>query len=104
MWSLKDNGIIDKALISFSVSDSGSYALFGDYNVTQVVGNETGLYTMKTFGYMPEFIGKTSNNWALEGQKLLYGGQELKNTADKSFPAIIDTGSSTLAVPAKMHD
>jgi hypothetical protein len=34
VWSLKDNGIIDKAIISFSVSNNGSYALFGDYNVS----------------------------------------------------------------------
>lgn len=34
----------------------------------------------------------------------MYGKTELKNVLEGSFPAIIDTGSSTLGVPAKMYD
>ena len=34
---------------------------------------------------------------------MLYGKNELKNVLKGSFPAIIDTGSSTLGVPAKMY-
>lgn len=32
IWSLKDNKVIDKAVISFSVASNESYALFGDWN------------------------------------------------------------------------
>ena len=38
VWNLKDNKVIDKAVISFSVANQESYALFGDWNVSQVVG------------------------------------------------------------------
>lgn len=103
VWSLKDNGVIDKAVISFSVAKDSSYAMFGDWNTSQVVGNETGLFVLKTFNYMPEFVS-ANKNWALEGQDLLYGEKSLKNILEKSFPAIIDTGSSTLGVPPKLFD
>ena len=52
---------------------------------------------------MPDFVS-ANKNWALEGQNLLYDGQGLKNAAEKSFPAIIDTGSSTLGVPPVLFD
>jgi len=36
LWSLKDNGIIDHAMVSFSITskemNEGPYALFGGYN------------------------------------------------------------------------
>jgi len=51
LWSLKDNGIIDNAMVSFSVTskDMGEtpYALFGGYNSTQIVGGAAGLKTFK---------------------------------------------------------
>ena len=103
VWALKDGKVIDKAVVSFSVSNGGSYALFGDWNSSQVVGNETGLHALKTFNYMPEFVS-ANKNWALEGQDLRYGDQSLKVATDPSFPAIVDTGSSTLGVPPKMFD
>ena len=103
VWSLKDNKIIDKAVISFSVASNESYALFGDYNVSQVIGGASGLHALKTFAYLPDFVG-ANKNWALEGQNLMYGNVELKSVLEGSFPAIIDTGSSTLGVPAKMYD
>jgi len=41
LWSLKDNGIIDHALVSFSVTskemNETPYALFGGYNSSQIV-------------------------------------------------------------------
>jgi len=66
VWSLKDNKVIDKAVISFSVASNESYALFGDYNVSQVVGEAKGLHSLKTFAYLPDFVG-ANKNWALEG-------------------------------------
>ena len=42
VWNLKDQGIIDRALISFSVSgpnkEDRSYAIFGGINENQIVG------------------------------------------------------------------
>jgi hypothetical protein len=67
-----------------------------------VVGGESGLYALNTYSYLPEFVG-ANKNWALEGQNLLYGQTELKNILAGSFPAIIDTGSSTLGVPSAMY-
>ena len=36
LWSLRDNGIIDNAMVSFSITsqdmDESPYALFGGYN------------------------------------------------------------------------
>lgn len=101
--SLKNAGVVDKAVVSFSIAPGQSYALFGDWNVSQVAGGAKGLYSCKTFGYLPDFIG-AGKNWALEGQNLLYGQTELKGVLEKSFPAIIDTGSSTLGLPAKYFD
>ena len=39
LWSLKDNGIIDNAMVSFSITSTdmvgeSPYALFGGYNST----------------------------------------------------------------------
>jgi hypothetical protein len=73
IWSLKDNNIIDKAVVTFSTASSGSYALFGSWNASEVVGGEQGLYSLKTYNYMPDFVS-ANKNWALEGQDLLYGG------------------------------
>ena len=70
LWSLKDNGIIDHAMVSFSVTsqDMGEtpYALFGGYNSTQIVDGAAGLKTFKNF---PNWLG----TWALEGQGMYYG-------------------------------
>ena len=72
-------------------------------DVKQVVDGANGLYSLKTFGYLPDFVA-ASKNWALEGKNLLYGEKELASPAAASFPAIVDTGSSTLGVPAKLFD
>ena len=103
VWSLKDNKVIDQAVVTFSTAENGSYALFGSYNTSEVVGGANGLYSLKTYNYMPDFVS-ANKNWALEGQNLLYDGQSLKNAGEKSFPAIIDTGSSTLGVPPVLFD
>ena len=34
VWSLKDAKVIDKAVLSFSVANNQSYALFGDWNAS----------------------------------------------------------------------
>jgi hypothetical protein len=92
LWSLKDNGIIDHAMVSFSVTskDMGEtpYALFGGYNSTQIVGGASGL---KTFRNFENWLG----TWALEGQGMYYGAKPMQKPGeDVAYPAIIDTGSS----------
>ena len=47
VWSLKDKGIIDTPILSFSTSgpnkDETSYAIFGGINEAQIVGGIPGL-------------------------------------------------------------
>lgn len=69
LWSLKHNKIIDHAIVSFSVTKSTwadkSYALFGGYNSTQIVGGASGLKTFKNY---PNWLG----TWALRGEGIFY--------------------------------
>lgn len=102
LWSLKDNGIIDNAMVSFSVTskDMGEtpYALFGGYNSTQIVGGAAGLKTFKNY---PNWLG----TWALEGQGMYYGSEPMQKPGeDVAYPAIIDTGSSQLSIPPDVFD
>lgn len=102
LWSLKDNGIIDHAMVSFSVTsqDMGEtpYALFGGYNSTQIVQGADGLKTFKNF---PNWLG----TWALEGQGMYYGSAPMQKPGeDTAYPAIIDTGSSQLSIPPDVFD
>lgn len=102
MWALKNSGMIDTAILSFSVAGPGkdsSYAIFGGINENQIVGGLAGLSTMKTISYRSD--GDESKNWALDGQTMFYGKTEVSSFAiSKQFPAIIDTGSSAIGVPA----
>ena len=101
---MKDKGVIDRAMVSFSISsldmDDPPYALFGGVNSTQIVGGTDGL---KSFASYPNFLG----TWALEAQKVHYDGKVLDGT-DESYPAIIDTGTSQMSIPpkvfAQLHD
>ena len=102
MWSLKDNGIIDHAMVSFSVTskemNESPYALFGGYNSSQIVGGADGLKTFKNF---PNWLG----TWALEGQGMTYGSVAMQKPGeDSSYPAIIDTGSSQLSIPPDVFE
>lgn len=46
-----------------------------------MVGGEKGLHGIKTYAYLPEYVG-AQKNWALEGQNLMYGDKELKHILD----------------------
>jgi len=65
LWSLKHQGLIDHAMVSFSLTKEGQtgsekpYALFGGFKSSQVVGGKSGL---KTFKSQPNYFG----TWALE--------------------------------------
>lgn len=55
--SLKKSGVIDKAVVTFSVNSNQSYVLFGDYNASLVVGGDKGLHDYPTYAYLPEYVG-----------------------------------------------
>lgn len=106
LWAMKDQGIIDRAIVSFSITTlkmkDKPYALFGGYNSSQIVGGSKGLKTFKNF---ENWLG----TWALEGQGMFYGAEPLQIPGeDISYPAIIDTGSTRLSIPpdqfAKVRD
>jgi hypothetical protein len=102
LWSLKDNGIIDHAMVSFSVTSQEMgetpYALFGGYNSSQIVGGANGLKTFKNY---ENWLG----TWALEGQGMYYGATPMQKPGeDTSYPAIIDTGSSQLSIPPDVFE
>jgi len=102
LYSLKENGIIDHAMVSFSITSKDMnevpYALFGGYNSTQIVGGGNGLKTFKNF---PNWLG----TWALEGQGMYYGSTPMQKPGeDTAYPAIIDTGSSQLSIPPDVFE
>jgi hypothetical protein len=104
VWNLKNKGLIDKAILSFSVSgpnkEDPSYAIFGGINEAQIVGGIPGLKKIQTFAYRPDWT-QSVKQWALEGQNLFYGEEPsipFNGTVVK-MPAIIDTGSNNIGVP-----
>lgn len=102
LWSLKENGIIDRASVSFSITskemNEKPYALFGGYNSSQIVGGASGLKTFKNF---ENWLG----TWALQGQGMYYGAKPMQKPGeDTSYPAIIDTGSSQLSIPPDVFE
>lgn len=53
--------------------------------------------------YRPDWT-QSVKQWALEGETLFYGDQEMQKIGqEKKFPAIIDTGSSNIGVPEAMY-
>jgi len=105
IWSLFNNGIISHPILSFSISssdiDDDSYAMFGGYNSSQIVGGEQGI---STFRNNPGNYKSNIRSWALDTKDLLYNGTSLQyNGQTKSYPAVIDTGSSFIAVPPEEY-
>jgi hypothetical protein len=72
-----------------------SYALFGGYNSTQIVGGAQGL---KTFKNHENILG----TWCLKGEGMWYGKRPLFSVPD-NYPAIIDTGSSQISIPPQVY-
>ena len=70
MWQLKNKGLIDRAIVSFSVAgpnlDEKSYAIFGGIDEGQIVGGIGGLKKMQTMAYRPDWTNSVKQ-WALEG-------------------------------------
>jgi hypothetical protein len=107
VWQLKNKGLIDRAIVSFSVAGpnmaDNSFAIFGGIDEGQIVGGIGGLKKMQTMAYRPDWT-ESVKQWALEGQTLFYGEEECQKIGhEKKYPAIIDTGSSNLGVPADIY-
>ena len=57
---------------------------------------------MQTKAYRPDWTN-SAKQWALDGQTMLYGTEECQTPgAEKTYAAIIDTGSSNIGVPDTM--
>lgn len=73
IWSLFNNGIITKPVLSFSMAssdiDDKPYALFGGYNSSQIVGGEKGLQTFKN---NQGSYKSNMRNWALDIKDFMY--------------------------------
>lgn len=86
-------------MISFSITSLDQniepYAVFGGINEAQVVGGSSGIHFEKV---KPNHL----NTWALEGQAINYGDQHL--TQGGQYVAIIDTGSSQIAIPPALFE
>jgi hypothetical protein len=59
VWQLKNKGLIDRAIVSFSVAgpnmDDQSYAIFGGIDEGQISGGIGGLKKMQTMAYRPDW-------------------------------------------------
>jgi hypothetical protein len=100
VMQLKKNGLIDSAMVSFSTAgpgEAGSFAVFGGLDPNQIVGGVQGLHKMQTLAYRPDWT-QSVKQWAIEARGIRYGNEEYL-LGQKSFPAIIDTGSSNLGIP-----
>lgn len=79
MWTLKNQKVIDQAIVSFSIagpeSSESSYAIFGGLNADQIVGGVSGLKKIQTMAYRPDWMHSVKQ-WALEGRNMFYGGEE----------------------------
>jgi hypothetical protein len=76
------------------MSDSNSFAVFGGSDYSQIVGGKGGL---RPFRNNPDIFSHIKA-WALSGKSLYYGTPEIGEQG--SYPAVIDTGSTIIAVPS----
>ena len=95
---MRQSGLIEEASIAFNIAtnemDDDSYAIFGGYNPDQVVGGKEGLIEF------PNFHNKLET-WAIGGEGAYYNKRPLHVT-DSKLPAVIDTGSTLMAMPPQV--
>lgn len=85
--------LVSKAAFSLSLSDSNMFAIIGGIDENQIVGGIKGL---KPFRNNPDIFSHIKA-WALSGKGLYLGTAPVG--AKGTFPAVIDTGSTFIAVP-----
>lgn len=69
IWSLMNQGKIDKASFSLSLADGNSFAIFGGIDEDQIIDGKNGL---KPFRNNPDIFSHIKA-WALSGKGLNYG-------------------------------
>lgn len=85
--------LVSKAAFSLSLSDSNMFAIIGGIDENQIVGGINGL---KPFRNNPDIFSHIKA-WALSGKGVFMGAQQVGDKG--TFPAVIDTGSTFIAVP-----
>lgn len=96
VWSMMNKGLISRASFSLSLSEKNCFAVFGGIDEEQIVGGASGL---KPFRNNPDIFSHIKA-WALTGQALFYGLPQVGATG--SYPAVIDTGTTLIAVPSRL--
>ena len=91
-----NQGQIDKASFSLSLAEGNSFAVLGGVDESQIVGGRGGL---KPFRNNPDIFSHIKS-WALSGKGLYYGVPAVGEQS--TYPAVIDTGSTLIAVPSKI--
>lgn len=81
-----------------SLADGNSFAVLGGVDDSQIVGGRGGL---KPFRNNPDIFSHIKA-WALSSKGLYYGVPELGEKG--TYPAVIDTGSTLIAVPSKIFE
>ena len=79
-----------------SLADNNSFAVLGGVDDSQVVGGKAGL---KPFRNNPDIFSHIKA-WALSGKGLYYGLPKVGE--EGQYPAVIDTGSTLIAVPSPL--
>jgi hypothetical protein len=78
------------------MSDRNSFAVLGGSDYSQIVGGKSGL---RPFRNNPDIFSHIKA-WALSGKGLYYGSPEIG--APGTYPAVMDTGSTIIAVPSAL--
>jgi len=80
------------------LADGNSFAMLGGIDENQIVGGRNGL---KPFRNNPDIFSHIKA-WALSGKGLFYGLPQIGDAG--TYPAVIDTGSTLIAVPSPLFD
>lgn len=96
VWSLMKQKKISKASFSLSMSERNSFAIFGGADFNQILGGQQGL---RPFRNNPDIFSHIKA-WALDGKGIFYGTPQIGENG--SYPAVIDTGSTIIAVPSSL--
>lgn len=96
IWSLMKQKQISKATFSLNLADNNMFAVLGGIDESQIVGGKDGL---RPFRNNPDIFSHIKA-WALSGKGTFYGMQPIGEKG--TYPAVMDTGSTFIAVPSSL--